>query len=268
MYVDSHCHIHLRDLAKRQDEVLRNMAASQVSHALCVTISLADFPAALALAERIDTIHSTVGIHPNPDPKDVGEVDTAKLVELARHPKVVAIGETGLDYYRVKPRQKWQMDRFRAQIRASREVGKPLVIHTREAAEDTIKILQEEGAGLDKGGFGGIMHCFSETMPIARAALDMGFYISFSGVLTYPASKDLRSIARLIPLDRLLIETDSPWLTPQAFRGKSKTNEPAFVVEVAKQLAMLKGMPVSRIARHTSENYFRLFNIENNTVSD
>ena len=265
MYVDSHCHIHLRDLAKRQDEVLRNMAANQISHALCVTISLDDFPAALALAERIDTIHTTVGIHPNPDPDTIGEVDIDHLVKLAAHPKVVAIGETGLDYYRIKPRQKWQMDRFRAQIRAARIAKKPLIIHTRQAAEDTIRILQEEGAGLDKGGFGGIMHCFSETMPIAKAALDMGFYISFSGVLTYPASKDLRSLARLIPLDRLLIETDSPWLTPQAFRGK--TNEPAFVVEVAKQLAMLKGMPVSRIARHTSENYFRLFGIST-TISE
>ena len=166
------------------------------------------FLAALALAEKHDNIHATVGVHPNPDPKDVGEIDIDELVELARHPKVVAIGETGLDDYRVKPRQKWQWDRFRAQIRASRKVGKPLVIHTRQAAEDTIQVLQEEGAGLDKGGFGGIMHCFSETMPIAKAALDMGFYISFSGVLTYPASKNLRSLARLIPLDRILIETD------------------------------------------------------------
>lgn len=261
MYVDSHCHIHLRELAQRQDEVLRNMAANKVSHALCVTISLADFPAALALAEKYDNIRTTVGVHPNPAPKDVGEIDIDKLVELARHPKVVAIGETGLDYYRVKPRQKWQWDRFRAQICASRKVGKPLVIHTRQAAEDTIQVLQEEGAGLDKGGYGGIMHCFSETMPIAKAALDMGFYISFSGVLTYPASKNLRSLARLIPMDRILIETDCPWLTPQAYRGK--TNEPAFVTEVAKQLAMVKGMPVERIARHTAENYFRLFGLEN-----
>lgn len=266
MYVDSHCHIHLRELAQRQDEVLRNMAANKVSHALCVTISLADFPAALALAEKHDNIHTTVGVHPNPDPKDVGEIDIDKLVELARHPKVVAIGETGLDYYRVKPRQKWQWDRFRAQIRASRKVGKPLVIHTRHAAEDTIQVLQEEGAGLDKGGFGGIMHCFSETMPIAKAALDMGFYISFSGVLTYPASKNLRSLARLIPLDRVLIETDCPWLTPQPWRGK--TNEPAFVTEVAKQLAMVKGMSVERIARHTAENYFRLFGLENTLAKD
>ena len=258
MYVDSHCHIHLRELVQRQDEVLRNMATNKVSHALCVTISLADFPAALALAEKHDNIHTTVGVHPNPDPKDVGEIDIDKLVELARHPKVVAIGETGLDYYRVKPRQKWQWDRFRAQIRASRKVGKPLVIHTRQAAE--------EGAGLDKGGFGGIMHCFSETMPIAKAALDMGFYISFSGVLTYPASKNLRSLARLIPLDRVLIETDCPWLTPQPWRGK--TNEPAFVTEVAKQLAMVKGMSVERIARHTAENYFRLFGLENTLAKD
>ncbi len=259
MYVDSHCHIHMRELAKRQADVLSNMAAGRVDHALCVTISLADFPAAVALAEKIETIHTTVGVHPGP--KNAEEPTVEKLVELAKHPKVVAIGETGLDYHHAEPRQPWQMARFRTQIRASRTIGKPLIIHTRNAADDTIAILREEGAGLDKGGFGGIMHCFSETLPIARAALDMGFYISFSGVLTYPSSKDLRSVARLIPLDRLLIETDSPYLAPQAFRGK--TNEPAYVVEVAKQLAMLKGMPLERLARHTADNYFRLFNLEN-----
>ena len=263
MNIDSHCHIHLRDLKNRQDEVLRNMAANKVSHALCVTISLEDFPQVKALAEKHEHLHGTVGVHPGP--KNVKEPDVETLVKLSMHPKIVAIGETGLDYHHVEPRQKWQMDRFRTHIAASRDCGKPLIIHTRKAADDTIQMLREEGAGLDKGGFGGIMHCFSESGKIARAALDMGFYISFSGVLTYPGSKDLRSVARLIPLDRILIETDSPYLSPQAYRGK--TNEPAYVIEVAKQLAMLKGMPVERIARHTSENYFRLFGIENNAVS-
>lgn len=259
MYIDSHCHIHLPELAVRQEEVLRNMEANQVSHILCVCISLNDFPNALAVAERLDNVYTTVGIHPNPSPDDVGKVSIDEIVKLAGHPKVVGIGETGLDYYRIKPRQKWQMDRFRMQIRAAKIAKKPLIIHTRQAAEDTIQILQEEGAGLDKGGYGGVMHCFSETWPIARAALDMGFYISFSGVLTYPASKNLRSIARLIPMDRILIETDSPWLAPQGYRGK--VNEPAYVVEVAKQLAMVKGMPVSKIAQRTAENYFTLFGI-------
>ncbi len=258
MYVDSHCHLHLRDLAKRQPEILERMEDNQVSHALCVCISLEDFPAALRLAERRKNIHTTVGVHPNP--QGVEEPTIERIIELTQHPKVVAIGETGLDYYRVKPRQRWQMDRFRTQIRASRICGKPLIIHTRNAPEDTLRILREEGAGINKGGYGGIIHCFNENMNFAREALDMGFYISFSGILTYPASKDLRKVAGYIPLDRLLIETDSPWLTPQAYRGQ--TNEPTYVLEVAKQLAAVRGMTIDKIGQITSENFFRLFNIK------
>ncbi len=258
MYIDSHCHLHLRDLAKRQDEVLERMADNQVDHALCVCISLEDFPDALKLARRQKGIHATVGVHPNP--QGVEEPTVECIIALAQEPKVVAIGETGLDYYRVKPKQKWQMDRFRVQIRASRICGKPLVIHTRDAAEDTIRILQEEGAGINKGGCAGVMHCFNEDLATARAALDMGFYISFSGILTYPASKELRKVAGYVPLDRLLIETDSPWLTPQAYRGK--TNEPAYVIEVAKQLAAVRGMSVDKAAEITAQNYFRLFGID------
>lgn len=257
MYIDSHCHLHLRDLAKRQEEILERMEDNQVFQALCVCISLEDFPQALKLAERKQNIHATVGVHPNP--QGIEEPTIERIIALAQHPKVVAIGETGLDYYRVKPKQKWQMDRFRTQIRASRICGKPLVIHTRNAAEDTIKILQEEGAGINKGGYAGVMHCFNEDLATARASLDMGFYISFSGILTYPASKDLRKVAGYVPLDRLLIETDSPWLTPQAYRGQ--TNEPTYVVEVAKQLAAVRGMTIDKIGQITAENYCRLFGI-------
>ncbi len=262
MYIDSHCHLHLSELAKRQDEVLERMADNQVSHALCVCISLEDFPRALKLAERKSNILTTVGVHPNP--QGVEEPTIERFIALSQHPKVVAIGETGLDYYRVKPKQKWQMDRFRIQIRASRICAKPLIIHTRNAPDDTLRILREEGAGLNKGGYGGIIHCFNEDKNFARAALDMGFYISFSGILTYPASKELRKIAAYIPLDRLLIETDSPWLTPQAFRGQ--TNEPTYVLEVAKQLAAVRGMTIDKIGQITTENYFRLFNLSQETA--
>jgi TatD DNase family protein len=182
------------------------------------------------------------------------------LVEYAKHPKVIAIGETGLDYHHVKGERDWQFERFRTHIHASRECGKPLIIHAREAADDVIRVLKEEGAGTDNGGFGGIMHCFNETMPIAKAAMEMGFYISFSGVVTYPNARELQHVARLIPLNRLLIETDSPYLSPQSIRGKQ--NEPAYVAEVAEQLAKIKGVPVARIARESAQNFFRLFGLK------
>lgn len=258
MYVDSHCHIHFPALAKRLPQVLQNMEKAGVSHALCVSISLNDIPAVLELAEKYDNIHAAVGVHPGR--KDTPEPDVKTLVELAKHPKVVAIGETGLDYHHVKGDRKWQENRFRVHIRAAKECGKPLIIHAREAADDVLNILKEEGAGTDAGGYGGIMHCFVETLENAKAAMTMGFYISFSGVITYPTAKELQHTARLIPLDRMLIETDSPYLSPQAYRGK--TNEPAYVVTVAEHLAKLKGIPVARLAKQTSDNYFRLFNIK------
>ncbi|NLC24865.1 TatD family hydrolase [Oxalobacter vibrioformis] len=257
MYVDSHCHIHFPALAKRLPEVLSNMKKNSVSHALVVSISLNDIPDVLKLCEQHDNLYAAVGVHPGR--KENKQPDVKTLVEYAKHPKVVAIGETGLDYHHVKGDRDWQFERFRIQIRASRECGKPLIIHAREAADDVIRVLKEEGAGTDAGGYGGIMHCFNETMPIAKAAMEMGFYISFSGVITYPNARELQHVARLIPLNRILIETDAPYLSPQSIRGKQ--NEPAYVSEVAAQLAKIKGVPVARIARESAQNFFRLFGL-------
>ncbi len=258
MYVDSHCHIHFPALAKRLPEVLSNMKKRGVSHALVVSISLNDIPDVLRLVEKHDNLYAAVGVHPAR--KENKQPDVKTLVEYARHPKVVAIGETGLDYHHVKGDRDWQFERFRTQIRAAKECGKPLIIHARKAADDVIRVLQEEGAGTDAGGFGGIMHCFNETMPIAKAAMDMGFYISFSGVLTYPNARELHHVARLIPLNRILIETDAPYLAPQSIRGKQ--NEPAYVTDVAEQLAKIKGISVARIAKESKQNFFRLFNLK------
>lgn len=263
MYVDSHCHIHFPALSRRLDEVLAAMKKNSVSHALVVSISLDDIPDVLRLAEQYPHLYAAVGVHPANQKSRQPDVET--LVEYARHPKVVAIGETGLDYHHVKGDREWQFERFRIQIRASRACGKPLVIHAREAADDVIRVLKEEKAGTDAGGFGGIMHCFNETLPVARAAMDMGFYISFSGVVTYPNARELQHVARLIPMDRLLIETDSPYLAPQSIRGKQ--NEPAYVTEVAAQLARIKGVSVARIAEASSRNFFRLFGLSDEAAS-
>lgn len=263
MYVDSHCHIHFPAFSGRIAEVLSGMKKNGVSHALIVSISLDDIPDVLRLAEQYPHLYAAVGVHPASQKSRQPDVET--LVEYARHPKVVAIGETGLDYHHVKGDRKWQFERFRIQIRASRACGKPLVIHAREAADDVIRILKEEKAGTDTGGFGGIMHCFNETLPVARAAMDMGFYISFSGVVTYPNARELQHVARLIPMDRLLIETDSPYLAPQSIRGKQ--NEPAYVTEVAAQLARIKGVSAARIAEASSRNFFRLFGLSEENVS-
>lgn len=263
MFVDSHCHIHFPSLAKRLPEVLSNMQKQKVSHALVVSISLNDIPSVLELAEQYDFLYAAVGVHPADQKSQQPDVKT--LVQYAKHPKVVAIGETGLDYYHVKGERDWQFERFRTQIRASRECGKPLIIHSRQAADDVIRVLQEEKAGIHDGGFGGIMHCFSETMPIAKAAMEMGFYISFSGVVTYPNARELQHVARLIPLNKILIETDSPYLAPQSKRGKQ--NEPANVVEVAEQLAKIKGIPVARIARESTRNFFTLFKLQEQGVT-
>ena len=259
MYIDSHCHIHFPDLAKRLPEVLANMKQAQVSHALCVAISLPDVPRVLALAEKHPFLYASVGVHPGR--KETPEPDVETLVRLAQHSKVVAIGETGLDYFHVKKDREWQHDRFRVHIRAARACGKPLIIHAREAANDVITIMQEEGAGTDKGGPGGVMHCFSETMSIAKAAMAMGFYISFSGVVTFPNAKELQRVARAVPLERIMIETDAPYLAPVPYRGK--TNEPAYVALIGEYMAKLKGIPLARFASQTSNNFFDLFNIAN-----
>ncbi|NMG15468.1 TatD family hydrolase [Aromatoleum bremense] len=251
MFVDSHCHLDFPDLAAREDAVLAAMAANRVGHALCVSVKLEDFPRVLALAERHANLFASVGVHPDND--DVEEPDDARLGTLADHPKVVAIGETGLDYHWQKDAPEWQRARFRTHIRAARACGKPLIIHTRSAAADTLRLMREE----DAAGAGGVMHCFTETREVAEAALDLGFYISFSGIVTFRNAAELKAVAQYVPLDRLLIETDAPYLAPVPHRGK--TNEPAWVVHVAEEIARLRNEPLERIAAATTENFFRLF---------
>lgn len=251
MFVDSHCHLDFSELAEREDAVVAAMAANRVAHALCVNVRLEDFSRVLALAERHEGFYASVGVHP--DNTEVEEPDEARLVELAAHTKVVAIGETGLDYYWHKDAPQWQRNRFRTHIRAARRCGKPLIVHTRAAAEDTLRLMREEGAG----EVGGVMHCFTETREVAEAALELGFYISFSGIVTFRNAKALKDVARFVPLDRLLIETDAPYLAPVPHRGR--TNEPAWVVHVAEEIARLRNQPLEAIEAATTENFFRLF---------
>jgi len=251
MFVDSHCHLDFPDLANREEAVLAAMAANRVGHALCVSVTLEDFPRVLALAERHPQLSASVGVHPDND--SVEEPDEARLLTLADHPKVVAIGETGLDYYWQKDAPEWQRNRFRTHIRAARVCGKPLIVHTRSAADDTLRLMREEQAG----EAGGVMHCFTETREVAEAALDLGFYISFSGIVTFKNATELKAVAQYVPLDRLLIETDSPYLAPIPHRGR--TNEPAWVVHVAEEIARLRNEPIERIETATTENFFRLF---------
>ncbi len=257
MYIDSHCHINFPDLAARLPAILDKMAENQVSHALCVACDLPDFPQVRALAETYPNIYASVGVHPDYD--DTPEPSVAELVRLSQHPKIVAIGETGLDYFRLQGDLEWQRERFRTHIRASRESGKPLIIHTRAASEDTIRLMREEGAGTDAGGAGGVMHCFTESLQVAEAAMEMGFYISFSGIVTFKNARDLQAVARAVPFERMLIETDSPYLAPVPHRGK--TNEPGLVRHVAEFLAQLKGVSVEHVAQHTTNNFFNLFKI-------
>lgn len=251
MFVDSHCHLDFPDLAPRLDQLLQNMQDAAVTHALCVSVTMEDFPNVLSLAERFGNLYASVGVHPDYD--NVAEVGVGQLCALAAHPRIVAIGETGLDYFRATDRPEWQRERFRTHIRAARKTRKPLIIHTRSAAEDTIRIMREEGAG----DAGGVMHCFTETREVAMDALDLGFYISFSGIVTFKSAAALREVAREVPLDRILIETDSPYLAPVPHRGK--TNEPAFVRHVAEEIARIRGISLDDVARCTTDNFFRLF---------
>ena len=257
MYIDSHCHINFPELAARMPEILAKMAENKVTHALCVSVDLPDFPQVLALAEQYPHIYASVGVHP--DYEDTPEPTVEQLTELSQHPKIIAIGETGLDYYRLEGDLEWQRERFRVHIRTSRITRKPLIIHTRSASEDTIRLMREEGAGTDKGGVAGVMHCFTESLAVAEAALEMGFYISFSGIVTFKSAKDLQAVARAVPLERMLIETDSPYLAPVPHRGKM--NEPGFVRHVAEYIADLKGVPLAQVAERTTENFFDLFNV-------
>jgi len=240
-------------------EIIERMAQNRVSHALCVSVCLPDLPRVLKLAQDWPNIYASVGVHP--DYPDTPEPTVAGLLELAIQPKVVAIGETGLDYYRSDPDadMEWQRERFRVHIRASRQSGKPLIIHTRAAAADTLRIMREEGAGTKDGGAGGVMHCFTESLETAQAALEMGFYISFSGIVTFRNARELQEVARAVPLESMLIETDSPYLAPVPHRGK--VNEPAYVAHVGKFLAELKGVPEEQLAQRTSANFLELFDI-------
>ena len=257
MYIDSHCHINFPELVARMPELLAKMEENQVTHALCVSVDLPDFPQVLALAEQYPHIYASVGVHP--DYENTPEPTLAQLVELSNHPKIVAIGETGLDYYRLEGDLEWQRERFRTHIKASRLTRKPLIIHTRAASEDTLRIMREEGAGTDAGGVAGVMHCFTESLDVAEAALAMGFYISFSGIVTFKSAKELQAVARAVPLERTLIETDSPYLAPVPYRGRM--NEPGYVRHVAEYLATLKDVPLSQVAQQTTDNFFNLFNI-------
>ncbi|MDD5388873.1 MAG: TatD family hydrolase [Gallionellaceae bacterium] len=252
MFIDSHCHIDFPNFSEGVAPLLANMRAAQVSHALCVSVNLENFPRVLALAEAHDNLFASVGVHPDHD--EGREPTVEELVALAAHPRVVAIGETGLDYYRLnRDEVDWQRARFRTHIRAAGAAGKPLIIHTRSAAEDTLAIMAEEGAATP----GGVMHCFTESWEVAEAALAMGFYISLSGIVTFKSAQDLKEVARRVPLDRLLIETDSPYLAPVPHRGRR--NEPAYVRHVAEEIACLKGIPLEEVAAASSHNFFTLF---------
>jgi len=257
MFIDSHCHLDFPELIDRLPDVLQKMQDNQVGHALCVSVTLPEFPKVLALAETYANLYASVGVHP--DYEDTEEPTTDQLVELAAHPRIVAIGETGLDYYRLSGDLAWQRERFRVHLRASRAAKKPLIIHTRSASDDTLRIMQEEGADTASGGMGGVMHCFTETLQVAEAAIAMGFYISFSGIVTFKNAKALQEVARAVPLERILIETDSPYLAPVPMRGK--TNEPGFVRHVAEYLADLKGVPLATLAAATTNNFRTLFQI-------
>ncbi len=253
MFIDSHCHLDFPDLASNLDELLDKMQQNKVTHALCVSVNLQDFPRVLALAEKHDNLFASVGVHP--DYENQQEPDAAQLADLAQHPKIIAIGETGLDYFRLQGDLEWQRERFRQHIRAARMSNKPLIIHTRSAAEDTLRIMREEGADQ----IGGVMHCFTESWEVAQKAIEMNFYISFSGIVTFKNAVALKEVAKNVPLDRMLIETDSPYLAPVPFRGK--LNQPAFVRHVAEEIARLRAVDLEDIAIVTTNNFFNLFKV-------
>jgi len=254
VFVDSHCHLDFPELATDLPNVLAAMNEHAVTHALCIGVDLPAWPQVLALAHAHANLFATVGVHP--DYTDTPEPAVADLVAMAATRKVVAIGETGLDYYRLEGDLEWQRERFRRHIRAARETGKPLVIHTRSAAADTLAIMRDERAG----EAGGVMHCFTESWDVAQGALELGFHISFSGIVTFKNAVELKEVARRVPLDRMLIETDSPYLAPVPYRGKR--NQPAWVRYVGEEIARLRDVPVETIASATSSNFFRLLNID------
>ena len=259
MYTDSHCHLNFPELQANLGDIRQAMQEAQVTRALLISTQMETFPDVNAMALAHDNFWCTAGVHPDED--DVQEPTLDDLLAMGRHPKVVGIGETGLDYYRLGERtvadMEWQRERFRRHIRCAQSLRLPLVIHTRSASADTLAILKEEGEDGGAQSVGGVFHCFTETAEVARAALDLGFYISFSGILTFKNAQDLRDIAAWLPLERMLIETDSPYLAPAPHRGK--TNNPSLVPWVAKQIATLRGISPEDVASHTSANFDRLF---------
>ena len=252
MFVDSHCHLDFPELAAQYPEIRQRMLQNQVNLALCVSVNLPDWPGLMRMVEAHDELWASVGVHP--DYEDTLEPTVEDLVSRSQHDKVVAIGETGLDYYRLQGDLEWQRERFRNHIRASKQTGLPLIIHTRSASDDTITIMREEGADVA----GGVMHCFTESWEVARAALDLNFYISFSGIVTFKSASELQEVAKKVPMDRILIETDSPYLAPVPYRGKR--NDPSFVVHVAEKIADLRGMTLSSVEEQTTSNFLNLFN--------
>jgi len=259
MFVDSHCHLNFPELSSRLDAILAAMVQAQVGRALCISTTLEDFPAVHQLAMTHANLWATVGVHP--DHENCPEPSLEDLLRLGQLPRVVGIGETGLDYYRLNGRSvadmHWQRERFRTHVRAARQLQKPLVIHTRQAAQDTLRVLREEGENGASGSAGGVFHCFTEDWQVAREALDLGFYISFSGILTFKNAQSIRDVAAQVPLDRLLIETDSPYLAPVPYRGK--TNDPSLVPYVARQLAQLRAVSIEAMAEITRNNFEALF---------
>ncbi|MDP1660012.1 MAG: TatD family hydrolase [Methylotenera sp.] len=251
MLVDSHCHLNFPELLENLSDIKQSMLDNEVGYALCISVTLPDFPQVLALAEANDNFFASVGVHP--DYEDIDEPTVDELLKLANHPKVIAIGETGLDYFRLTGDLEWQRLRFRNHIRAAIACGKPLVIHTRNAAEDTLRIMREENAQK----IGGVMHCFTESLDVALQAIELGFYISFSGIVTFKNALSIKEVAQKIPLDRLLVETDSPYLAPMPYRGK--TNQPSYVKNVAEEIAKLRGISFEEISIASTENFFRLF---------
>lgn len=252
MFIDSHCHLDFPELAADRDAVLQLMRDNRVTHALTISTTLKTFPDVLRVAEMNDNMWCSAGVHPD-EQVDDHEATLEELLAMADHPKVVAIGETGLDYFRLTEPLDWQRERFRIHIRAANQCGKPLVIHTRNSSADTLRLMKEGGAA----EVGGVMHCFTETQEIADAAIAMNFHISFSGIVTFKSAKALQEVAKRVPLDRMLIETDSPYLAPTPFRGKM--NQPGYVRYVAEYIATLRGVAVEEIAAATTENFFRLF---------
>ena len=252
MLVDSHCHLDFPELRADLAGVLSRMNDNGVTHALTISTTLETFPAVREVAHAHANVWCSAGVHPD-EQRDGREASLEELLAMGSDARVVAIGETGLDYYRLQGDLEWQRERFRTHIRAARKLAKPLVIHTRASAEDTLRVMREEGAE----EVGGVMHCFTETMEVAEGAMAMGFHISFSGIVTFKNAKDLKEVARRVPAERMLVETDSPYLAPVPHRGKQ--NQPAFVKHVAEEVAALRGVAVEDVARATTENFFRLF---------